>query len=361
MPSSRRCVIKQLKPTSADPSVYQVLKERFAREASILERLGRDNDQIPTLHAYFAENKEFYLVQDWIDGRTLGEKYRYEGMPTKRELCVLISSLLTVLEFVHGRRMIHLDIKPDNVIIRGSDGKPVLIDFGAVKEVVTASIDSQGRPKMSSVIIGTPGYMPPEQEGKHPVFSSDLYSLSLTAIFLLTGKHPHEMRDSITGEMNWHQYVGALDPALVLVLDKATQRVASARYQSAAEMNRAIRDLMLVSPNKIKIPIPAIRSRSPLSPRTLLYAAGGLMSLLLLAGGLMVGSHLYRNGVPKTNPSNTPPKPTESTCVLYNDDPSQQTVNVRANCDKKSCDLDASTILGEYPNNTAVRINLKSK
>lgn len=63
--------------------------------------------------------------------------------------------------------MTHLDIKPDNVIIRASDGKPVLIDFGAVKEVITASVDSQGRPTISSIIIGTPGYMPPEQEGRN--------------------------------------------------------------------------------------------------------------------------------------------------------------------------------------------------
>jgi serine/threonine protein kinase, bacterial len=186
LPSSRRCVIKQLKPLSTDPDVYRILKERFDREAAILETLGRDHDQIPTLHAYFAENKEFYLVQDWIDGRTLTEQYRYEGALAKTTLCELLSSLLSVLEFVHGRGIIHRDIKPDNVMIRASDGKPVLIDFGAVKSVVTASIDSRGNPT-SSVIIGTPGYMPLEQMDGHPVFSSDLYSLGLTAIYALTG------------------------------------------------------------------------------------------------------------------------------------------------------------------------------
>lgn len=75
----------------------------------------------------------------------------------------------------------------------------------------------------------------------------------------------------------------------------------------------------------------------------------------------MIGAHFYRKWVPGMNSGNTPPKPIESSCVLYNNDPSQQTVNVRANCDKISCDDEASTILGEYPNNTAIRVNREIK
>src|SRR6185503_11859230 len=176
---SRQCAIKELKPSSIDPSIYRILKERFDREAEILDKLGRKNNQIPTLYDYFAENNEFYLVQELIEGTTLTQQYRNEGAPTPKALCELLSSLLTVLEYVHARNMIHRDIKPDNIITRVSDGQPVLIDFGAVKEVVTSSVDSQGR-QISSIIIGTRGYMPLEQAAGYPVFSSDLYSLGLT-------------------------------------------------------------------------------------------------------------------------------------------------------------------------------------
>jgi serine/threonine protein kinase len=356
LPSAPRCVIKQLKPISTDPGVYRILKERFDREASILEKLGKEHPQIPTLQAYFAENKEFYLVQDWIDGRTLTEQHRDEGPATKTALCKMLSSLLSVLEFVHKRGMIHRDIKPDNVMIRASDGEPVLIDFGAVKEVVTASIDSQGKPT-SSVIIGTPGYMPLEQLGGHPVFSSDLYSLGLTAIFLLTGKPPQEFRDSISGELNWHQLAGKLDPNLVSVLDKATKNLAHERYQSASEMNAAIRNLLSATPiKKIQIPVPERKSKGPFTSTMLLSGSGLLLVLLLL----IVSVQIYRrsSGV---NAANDVAQPSRSSCVLYNDDPTQQAVNVRANCDKKSCDQDPSTILKEYPNNTMVRVNREVK
>jgi len=353
MPSSPRCVIKQFKPTASNAKVYQILKDRFDLEAAILEKLGREHKQIPKLQAYFAENREFYLVQDWIDGRTLAQQYRYQGAPTKQPLCEVLSSLLGVLEFVHGRGMIHRDIKPANVMIRASDGKPVLIDFGAVKEVVTASRDSKGK-QTKTFAIGTPGYMPLEQIDGNPLFSSDLYSLGLTAIFWLTGKDPNEMRDSTTGEMRWHQYAGGLDPTLISILDKATEKLARDRYQSAKEMNEAIGSLL--PRKKIEIPIPSTPVKVSFAPKTLLYVAGGLV-LLLLLGGAMGTAYLYRNGVANMNGTNGSGKATESSCVLYNDDPSLQTVYIRADCDRRSCDQEESTIVGEYSNNTLIRVN----
>lgn len=66
MPSGRFCVIKQLKPIVNNPQIYQLVQERFQREAAILEELGETNNQIPRLYAYFTENGQFYLVQEWI-------------------------------------------------------------------------------------------------------------------------------------------------------------------------------------------------------------------------------------------------------------------------------------------------------
>jgi serine/threonine protein kinase, bacterial len=73
LPSGRRCVIKQLYPRTSDPQIYQVIKERFQREAAILEHLGDKHPQIPSLYAYFEDEDQFYLVQELIEGVNLTE------------------------------------------------------------------------------------------------------------------------------------------------------------------------------------------------------------------------------------------------------------------------------------------------
>jgi hypothetical protein len=160
----------------------------------------------------------------------------------------------------------------------------------------------------------------------------------------------------MTGDLNWRPYAGALEPDLIAVLDKATQKFKEVRYQSASEMNRALRKL-LPAPviNKIKIPIPDNDPKRSFVPRAVLYAVASLLVLVVL-GGLLGAIHLYRKGVLGATNSNSP-QPHASSCVLFNDDLSQQTVNIRADCDRKSCDLDESTILKEYPNNTLIRVN----
>ncbi|NEQ24139.1 MAG: serine/threonine protein kinase, partial [Microcoleus sp. SIO2G3] len=172
MPSRRRCVVKQLRSIANDPAIHQLVQERFQREAAILEELGDRHDQIPRLYAYTIEAGQFYLVQEWIEGHTLSELVKQRPLDEATVRSLLID-LLPVLDFIHSRGIIHRDIKPDNIIVR-SDGKPVLIDFGAVKETLsTTLINSQGQP-VSSIAIGTPGYMPPEQAAGRPVYSSDL-------------------------------------------------------------------------------------------------------------------------------------------------------------------------------------------
>ncbi|MFN7338273.1 MAG: protein kinase domain-containing protein, partial [bacterium] len=137
MPSRRKCVIKQLKPddttnTAPTPGWFE---ERFQREAAILEELGRNNRQIPELYEYFSEGENFFFVQEWIEGITLSQKHQQKGNLSEEQVEKILRELLPVLDYIHGRGIIHRDIKPDNIILRASDGKPVLIDFGIVKEV----------------------------------------------------------------------------------------------------------------------------------------------------------------------------------------------------------------------------------
>ncbi|MEB3180918.1 MAG: serine/threonine-protein kinase [Nostocaceae cyanobacterium] len=240
LPSRPRRVVKQLKPVTNNPQVYQMVKDRFHREAVILEDLGNRHDQIPKLYEYFSENGEFYLVQEYIEGKTLTEKVEKEGAFSESAVKEILKSLLSVLECVHSIQIIHRDIKPDNIIFRETDGKPVLIDFGAVRESMGTIVNSQGN-STSSVVIGTPGFMASEQAAGRPVYSSDLYSLALTMIYLLTGKTPLDLpTDPRTGNILWHEYAMHVSPSLRIVLDKATAYAPSDRYFSAREMLNAL-------------------------------------------------------------------------------------------------------------------------
>jgi serine/threonine-protein kinase len=240
MPSGRRCVIKQLKPMSNDPQVYQLVKERFQREAAILEELGAGSNQIPHLYAYFESDGQFYLVQEWIEGFTLAAKVQQEGNLSESSVKEILIGLLPVLDYVHGKRIVHRDIKPDNIILRYADGKPVLIDFGAVRETMATVVTSQGN-TAQSIVIGTPGFMPSEQSTGRAVYASDIYSLGLTAIYLLTGKIPQEIEtDPSTGEILWRRYALSVTPTFAAILDKAIQLQPRDRFSSAREMLEAL-------------------------------------------------------------------------------------------------------------------------
>ena len=241
MPSRRRCVIKQLKPISNDPQTYQIIQKRFEREAATLEYLGEANDQIPKLFAYFSENGLFYLVQEWVHGQTLTNVIQSQGQLQENTVREILLSLLSVLDYVHSKGIIHRDIKPDNIILREIDNKPVLIDFGAVKETIRTTINAAGHPTQS-LVIGTPGFMPSEQAIGRPVYATDIYSLGLTAIYLLTGKYPQELETHPhTGQILWQDYAGGVSPQLAMVLTQAIEPRTSDRYTTAAKMLYALK------------------------------------------------------------------------------------------------------------------------
>ncbi|ELS01061.1 serine/threonine protein kinase [Xenococcus sp. PCC 7305] len=240
LPSKRKCVLKQLNPIVEQSETPSWMKERFQREAAILEELGDESKQIPRLYAYFAEEGKFYLVQEWIEGETLAQKHQRQGNLNSQQVQAILAQLLPVLDFLHQRQIIHRDLKPENIILRQSDRLPVLIDFGAVKEAMSTQANHSNNSSLS-ISIGTPGYMASEQAAGRPAYSSDLYSLGLTAIFLLTGKSPQDLEtDPETGEIIWQEYAKNLDPKLVLVLDKAIQFHPRDRFNSAAAMLSAL-------------------------------------------------------------------------------------------------------------------------
>jgi serine/threonine-protein kinase len=281
MPSRRRCVIKQLKPISNDPQTYQIIQQRFEREAATLEVLGESSDQIPKLYAYFSENGQFYLVQEWIHGQTLTKVIQSQGRLNENTVSAILLSLLSVLDYVHSKGIIHRDIKPDNIILRSQDNKPVLIDFGAVKETIRTVVNPSGYPTQS-LVIGTPGYMPSEQAIGRPVYATDIYSLGLTAIYLLTGKYPQELdTDPHTGQILWQQYAAGVSPQLVKVLNQAIEPRTGDRFSTASKMLQILQSSSATAPPSIATtptinfspPTPTVAPTQPIaspSPRAVI-------------------------------------------------------------------------------------------
>lgn len=286
LPSGRICVIKQLRPMNNNPRVYQLVKERFQREAVILEDLGNSHRQIPTLFAYFEDEGQFYLVQEYIQGKTLSTLFKEQGRQSETFVKEFLINLLVVLEYIQTKRVIHRDIKPDNIIVRQSDGTPVLIDFGAMRETMGTEISPSGN-STHSIVIGTPGFMPPEQSIGRPVFSSDLYALGLTAIYLLTGKSPQELEtEPLTGEICWRQYILNINPILANVIDQSIKSQASLRFTTAQLMREALQEQPIVLPTTsslLSLPLLLPNPKQRIADWLKIAFAGGGIAIIFLA------------------------------------------------------------------------------
>jgi len=245
MPSRRQCVLKQLKPVKDEPELHQMVQDRFQREAATLEKLGEAHDQIPGLYAYFSEGDQFYLVEEWVEGLTLTQKIHQDGPLAEATVQAILSKLLPAIAYVHEQKIVHRDIKPDNIILRQKDNMPVLIDFGAVKETMNTLINS-GSQSSHSIVVGTPGYMPSEQLSGRPIYASDIYSIGMTAIFLLTGKIPQEMDiDPHTGALNWREHAPNVTTGFANFLDCAAHVTPQSRFATIPAMQSVLNTLMM--------------------------------------------------------------------------------------------------------------------
>jgi serine/threonine protein kinase len=336
-PSKPRCVIKQFLPIVAqNPRHLKKALALFEQEAVRLEELGH-HPQIPELLAYFAQEGNQYLIQEFIHGKNLADALVEQGALVESQVREVLAKLLPVLDFVHSHNVIHRDIKPANIIITGSQlgmslprsgqldwgllqqalaietnqgfrnfvspsyrfnellgfslsqppadippalytrcqqlavqfirytglppaqrqylvadasrllyemqqvsepnqgllaiGRLVLVDFGAAKSLKALE------PMKTGTTIGSPEYVAPEQARGKAVFASDLYSLGVTCVHLLTKVSPYDLFDPAMDAWIWRKYLTApLSEQLGYVLDRLLERAIARRYPSAAEV-----------------------------------------------------------------------------------------------------------------------------
>jgi formylglycine-generating enzyme required for sulfatase activity/tRNA A-37 threonylcarbamoyl transferase component Bud32 len=256
------CVIKQFVPQFQGTSALEKAAELFQQEAKRLYELG-EHPQIPRLIAYFEQDKRLYLVQELIEGQTLLAELTQQGVFSEEKIWQLLADVLPVLKFVHDRQVIHRDIKLENIIRRrtspnsslptsgnlrnsafrrGGRGDLVLIDFGVSKQVTGSLMSKAG------TTVGTPGYSPMEQMRGQVFPGSDLYSLGITCIRLLTKCLPKvdgsdDLYDPVNGGWIWREKLPAgtkVSSELGKVLDKLIQDYLKNRYQSAEEVIKAL-------------------------------------------------------------------------------------------------------------------------
>ena len=232
---NEKCVLKEFAPLLEGDVDLHKAEELFEREAGILYQLK--HDRIPQFQALLRtkidRKKALFLVQEYIDGDTYYDLLKKSGRFSESEVIDLIEELLPVLEYIHEQNLIHRDISPDNLIYRRGDRKPVLIDFGCVKQAANAISRSQGH---LITLIGKKGYAPEEQIRNGSAYPcSDLYSLAATAVVLLTDKSPEQLYDAHRGIWQWEREV-KVSPQLTKVLNKMLAYNPRDRYQSAAEI-----------------------------------------------------------------------------------------------------------------------------
>jgi len=234
MPVTELCVVKQLNPPSFEPQMVEKCRDLFKQEALALQKLGK-NPFIPELKAYFTDEEHFYLVQEYIKGKTLDQVMLD---PTESDIIKIIEDVGNALVEVHQNNKIHRDIKPDNLILRDSDHKIVLIDFGAVKEITTQILNEEGQ-VIKTVVIGTNGYIAPEQAQGQPCCASDIYSLGIVAIEKLTRKKPVTFNFDEHGNVSWiaDLPVGvSVSDGLAKILNKMTRFSLRERYNNIQQV-----------------------------------------------------------------------------------------------------------------------------
>jgi eukaryotic-like serine/threonine-protein kinase len=210
-------IVKEFSPKfKKDTKLIEEYKRWFKIEAKFLKDLGDDFRCIPLRYDSFEENENLYIVQQYIEGVDLSNKVKTGVTLTEESTIKIIKNILKPLRCIHERKIIHRDIKPNNLRVRKNDrgeDEIVLIDFGiAIKigDVVNLMTELRG--------VGTPYYKPPEQREGKPTFASDIYPIGIIGLQAITGRSQTDL-DSLRLPN------GTIDPAAAAKIDASPQLI----------------------------------------------------------------------------------------------------------------------------------------
>lgn len=214
-------------------NVFTNYRRKFKKEAQNLATLQHPN--IVKVVDVFDENNTTYYVMELIEGMNLDDYIKSKGSLKEEEALKFIREVGEALQYMHLRKMLHLDIKPKNIMLRGN-GECCVIDFGLSKQ-----FNEHGEPESSTTIgLGTPGYAPIEQakyrgEGAFPA-TLDVYALGATLFKMLTGHRPPDASDILNEGFPEDEFLGKnISSSTMAALQKAMDPKKFQRYQSVQE------------------------------------------------------------------------------------------------------------------------------
>lgn len=249
----QQVAIKALRPEVARNAA---LRARFKQEAEMLCSL--DHPGIVKFLNYVETPEGVFLIMEYVKGMTLEDFIsKKNGLIVESKAYPLICEILDAFAYAHSKGIVHRDIKPANIIIQ-DDGHIKIMDFGIAQIVSEANVTD------GKAIMGTPAYMSPEQiYGKDIDARSDIYSIGVLIHNMLTGRAPYDstlltaqeikrrvVKDDMPRMAETYPYIS---DKIQAVVDKATQKVPEARYQSCLEMKSAVKKA--IAPDPISKPL----------------------------------------------------------------------------------------------------------
>ncbi|MEN9868753.1 MAG: hypothetical protein RL748_4343, partial [Pseudomonadota bacterium] len=220
-----------------DSQNYQTGLDNFLYEARTLASFRHPN--IVRVARFFEAHRTAYIVLEYEQGQSLRQWWQ-QHLP-EAELLALLQPLLDGLALVHEAGYLHRDIKPDNIMVRNSNGSLVLLDFGAARQT------SSGNADLTPIV--TPGYAPPEQyQGEAQGPWTDIYAFGATLYWMLAGSKPWPAPERAMAQqamptaeaLAQEKWPGRYSPAFLQALDWAIQMPAEARPQSVAEFSQRL-------------------------------------------------------------------------------------------------------------------------
>lgn len=246
-------------------------RHKFDREARTLGQLKHDG--IVEVVEMFEANGTSYYSMEYCSGGSLDQLISDKGCLTEDEALGYFAQIASALQFMHEHRMLHLDLKPGNVVMRDT-GKAVLIDFGLSKQ-----FDKNGVPEESTSIGGgTPGYAPIEQSnyregGMLPVMM-DVYALGATLYKMLSGTCPPVASEVMLGFPEQPLRIRGVSDKTIAAIRRAMEAKPADRYQSVAEFAKALlvgsvggdEDTVVEPPEPPVPPVPPVPPTPPVPP-----------------------------------------------------------------------------------------------